>query len=102
MRATSLIGLAATMALATGCSMPNTPHQLPSNHAIDSAAAALMARDSVQGLAIAVIDEGQVRHVTALGWRNAAKRLPLDTATIMYGASLTKATIGYLVLQLVD
>jgi CubicO group peptidase (beta-lactamase class C family) len=102
MRATSMIGLAATIALATGCSMPNTTHPIPSPHAIDSAATALMARDSVQGLALAVIDSGQILHVAALGWRNAAKRLPLDTATIMYGASLTKATIGYLVLQLVD
>ncbi|MBK7594397.1 MAG: beta-lactamase family protein [Gemmatimonadetes bacterium] len=102
MRATSVIGLAVTIALAAGCSTANTALQMPSSHAIDSAATALMARDSVQGLAIAVIDDGQVRHVAALGWRNAAKRLPLDTATIMYGASLTKATVGYLVLQLVD
>lgn len=101
MRRSRPFGLAATLALA-GCTAPATTHQLPGNAAIDSAATALMARDSVQGLAIAVIDDGQVRHVAAHGWRNAAKRLPLDTATIMYGASLTKATIGYLVLQLVD
>jgi CubicO group peptidase (beta-lactamase class C family) len=102
MRATPTIGLAATMALAAGCSTPNTTPQIPTTLAIDSAASALMARDSVQGLAIAVIDEGQVQHIAAYGWRNAAQHLPLDTATIMYGASLTKATIGYLVLQLVD
>ena len=99
----SRLAHALAMALgATACTPTATTHHLPSNAAIDSAATALMARDSVQGLAIAVIDDGQVRHVAALGWRNAAKRLPLDTATIMYGASLTKATVGDLVLQLVD
>ena len=63
---------------------------------------ALMARDTVQGMALAVIEDGQIVHVAAHGWRNAERKLPLDTATIMYGASLTKAAVGYLVLQLVD
>lgn len=75
---------------------------IPDPSAIDSAATALMARDSVQGMALAVIEDGQIVHVAAHGWRNAARKLPLDTATIMYGASLTKAAVGYLALQLVD
>ncbi|MEI2719138.1 MAG: serine hydrolase domain-containing protein [Gemmatimonadales bacterium] len=97
-----LVRASCVLLCAAACTRSGAIHQLPSNHAIDSAATALMARDSVQGLALAVIDNGQVRHVAAHGWRNAAKRLPLDTATIMYGASLTKATVGYLVMQLVD
>lgn len=69
--------------------------------AIDSVARALMAREHVEGLALAVIDSGQVRHVAAYGVRNAA-RDPLTKSTVMYGASLTKATFAYFVLQLVD
>lgn len=69
--------------------------------AIDSAARALMTREHVEGLALAVIDEGQVRHVAAYGVRNAA-RDSLTRNTVMYGASLTKATFAYFVLQLVD
>lgn len=89
---------AAGLLVLAGC-MPTEPQPgVPEARAIDSAVTALMARESVQGLALAVIDDGQVVHVAAHGWRNAAKRLPLDTTTIMYGASLTKAMIGYLTL----
>jgi CubicO group peptidase (beta-lactamase class C family) len=64
--------------------------------------AQLMQRENLQGLALAVIDDGQVRSVRSWGWRNAEKRLPLQTDTIMYGASLTKAAFAYMLLQLVD
>ena len=38
----------------------------------------------------------------AWGHRNVAKNLPLQTDTIMYGASLTKFAFAYMVMQLVD
>jgi CubicO group peptidase (beta-lactamase class C family) len=60
-----------------------------------------MAETHAEGLAIAVIDHGRVKSVQAFGRRN-AKGDPLTTDTIMYGASLTKALFGYLVMQLVD
>ena len=90
--------------LLAGCggSVARPQAAAPTAAAIDSAATALMARDTVQGMALAVIEDGQIVHVAAHGWRNAERRLPLDTATIMYGASLTKAAVGCLVLQLVD
>ena len=53
------------------------------------------------GLALAVINNGEVVHVAAYGVRNAAGE-PLTTQTIMYGASLTKTTFTYLVMELVD
>ncbi len=68
---------------------------------IDSTARALMQREHVQGLALAVIDSGRVVHVAAYGVRNAAGD-PLTPETIMYGASLTKTAFAYLVMQLVD
>ena len=61
-----------------------------------------MARESVNGLAIATIDSGRVVHVAAYGSRNIEKGLPLTTRSVMYGASLTKTAFAYLVLQLVD
>lgn len=61
-----------------------------------------MTREKVQGLALAVIDEGTVRYLAAYGTRNAERKLPLTTETVMYGASLTKAAFAYMVLQLVD
>jgi len=60
-----------------------------------------MASEQVQGLALAVIDDGIVVHVAAYGIRNAA-RDPLDSHTVMYGASLTKTAFAYMVMQLVD
>jgi CubicO group peptidase (beta-lactamase class C family) len=69
---------------------------------LDDEVARLMQRENVQGLALAVIDGGQVSKVAAYGKRNAARGLPLTTDTIMYGASLTKAAFAYMVMQLVD
>ena len=68
----------------------------------DQEAARLMAAARVNGLAMAVIDDGQVVFTRAWGHRNVAKNLPLQTDTIMYGASLTKFAFAYMVMQLVD
>jgi CubicO group peptidase (beta-lactamase class C family) len=61
-----------------------------------------MAAEDVKGMAIAVIDDGEIVHVAAYGHANVAENRPLDTDTVMYGASLTKAAFAYFVLQLVD
>jgi len=60
-----------------------------------------LAETQANGLAIAVIDHGRVASVEAFGKRN-AKGDPLTIDTVMYGASITKAVFGYLVMQLVD
>jgi len=93
--------LAFASLLTGGCDSQPAAGALPSASAIDTAARALMQREHVQGLALAVIVDGAVAHVAAYGIRNAAGD-PLTTQTIMYGASLTKAAFAYLVLQLVD
>lgn len=67
--------------------------------AVAAAARAALVETGAQGLAIAVIDRGRVSSVQAFGKRN-AKGDPLTPATVMYGASLTKAVFGYLVAQL--
>lgn len=66
---------------------------------MDRAALAAMEQTGAKGLAIAIIDQGQVASVRAYGVRN-AKGDPLTTNTVMYGASLTKAVFGYLAVQL--
>ena len=75
---------------------------LPSNGAVDAEAQRLMAGEDVKGLALAVIDKGEIVHVAAYGRRNVEKDLPLTTSTVMYGASLTKPLVALIVLQLVD
>ena len=74
---------------------------LPDAAAIAAEAGKVMARTHGQGLAVAVIDHGQVGSVGAWGLRN-AKGDPLTTDTVMYGASLTKTVFAYTVMQLVD
>ncbi|WP_066807406.1 serine hydrolase domain-containing protein [Sphingomonas asaccharolytica] len=66
-----------------------------------AAARRAMAETQANGLAIAVIDHGRVVSVEAFGKRN-AKGDPLTVDTVMYGASITKAVFGYLVMQLAD
>ena len=70
--------------------------------ALDQRIEALMQREDVVGLAVAVIDHGEIAHVQTYGYRNREQALPLQTDTIMYGASLTKAVFAYTVMQLVD
>lgn len=84
-----------------GCGRRPDAEAMPDSLMIDSTARALMRREHVQGLALAVINNGAVVHVAAYGIRNAAAD-PLTTETIMYGASLTKTAFTYLVMQLVD
>ncbi len=50
----------------------------------------MMVAAKLQGLAMAVIDDGKVVFVRSWGRRNVAKDLPLQTDTLKYGASLTK------------
>ncbi|MBQ0930094.1 beta-lactamase family protein [Ideonella sp. 4Y16] len=68
---------------------------------IDDTVRQAMAATGARGLALAVVDRGQVVFTQAYGVRN-AHGAPLQTDTVMYGASLTKAVFGHLVMQLVD
>jgi len=96
-RVPRLAGLLAALPLLTALAQP----AIPPATAIAAEAARLMAATQAQGLALAVVNAGQVVHIAAYGRRNAAGE-PLQTDTVMYGASLTKAVFGYFVMQLVD
>ena len=69
---------------------------------LDTSIQQMMAEEEVVGLAYALIDRGEVAHVAAFGYRNRENAWPLETDTVMYGASLTKAAFAYYVLMLVD
>lgn len=97
MRLPRFIWLMAALPLWAAAASPT----LPGSAAIDAEVARLMAATQAQGIAVAVIDVGQVVHVGAYGKRNAAGE-PLRTDTVMYGASLTKAVFAYWVMQLVE
>lgn len=73
----------------------------PISDDIDASVTKGMARTGSQGLAMAIIENGEVTFVKSWGKRNAAGD-PLTTDTVMYGASLTKMAFGYLVAQLAD
>ncbi len=73
----------------------------PISSELDTHIRAGMARTQTQGLALAIVDNGQVKHVATWGLRN-AKTEPLTTETVMYGASLTKAVFAYTVMQWVE
>ncbi|MCR9279187.1 MAG: beta-lactamase family protein [Pseudomonadaceae bacterium] len=91
----------------TGCT-PNatnsTARSIPalSESEIDSTIERLMAANDVKGLAVVLIEAGGVTFAKGYGHRMVEKDLPLEPDTIIYGASLTKATFAYLVMQLVD
>jgi CubicO group peptidase (beta-lactamase class C family) len=76
-------------------------HAVPALDALEAEIARAMTETGAEGLAMAVIDDGEVVHVLARGKRNAAGD-PLQTDTVMYGASLTKAVFAYTVMQLVE
>ncbi len=94
-----ILAAAAALALPGGAFAQAIPTDRAA--AIDAAASDGMARIGAKGLALAVIEGGKVVYVRAYGDRNIAGA-PLQTDTIMYGASITKAVFAYTVLRLVD
>ncbi|WP_446742583.1 serine hydrolase domain-containing protein [Silvibacterium acidisoli] len=75
--------------------------QIPNGREIDARVGSIMQRTQAKGMAVAVVDRGRVKYVQAYGVRN-AQGDPLQTNTVMYAASITKAVFAYNVMQLVD
>lgn len=97
MRLLSVCVLACLLAVSAHAAPP----PIPKAAAIDAEVARAMASTGAKGLAVAVIEDGRVAYVKSYGLRNAGGD-PLQSNTIMYGASLTKAVFAYTVMQLVD
>ena len=62
----------------------------------------IMEAFAVPGVAIAVVDEGEVVWSRPFGVTNALTRTPVDARTVFEDASLSKPVFAYLVMQLVD
>jgi CubicO group peptidase (beta-lactamase class C family) len=69
---------------------------------VDAIVGEAMNTREVPGLGVALIDDGRVVFARTYGKRSLELGLPLQKDTVMYGASLTKATFAYMVMQLVD
>lgn len=68
---------------------------------IDGMIPTAMAKVHANGMAVAVIDAGEVVYLRAFGRRN-ERGDPLRDDTVMVAASLTKPVFAYVVMQLVD
>ena len=69
---------------------------------IDQTVKELMQEHHIQGLSLAILNKNKTAFINSYGFRNQPKNQLLDTASIVYGASLSKAVFGYLCMKLVD
>ncbi|MEZ5891998.1 MAG: serine hydrolase domain-containing protein [Parvularculaceae bacterium] len=100
---TKFLAAFAAFVLAAACTTaPSETERRASDDETHGAIARLMEANDVKGLALAIVADGELAHVQTFGLRNLDKGLGLEPSTVMYGASLTKATFAYFVMQLVD
>jgi CubicO group peptidase (beta-lactamase class C family) len=69
---------------------------------IDQRVKRLMDAANVHGLGLAILNNKKTVFLKSYGYKNKTKMEMLDTASIMYGASFSKAVFGYLVMKLVE
>lgn len=62
----------------------------------------LMRAGRVPGLALAILNKGEVVYLSGFGVARADTRTPLTDTTVMYAASFTKSMFAYMVMQLVE
>ncbi len=69
---------------------------------VDAVVKRLMHKSGIEGLSLAVLNKRKTVYLKSFGYRNKPANELLDTATIMYGASLSKGVCGFLTLKLVQ
>jgi CubicO group peptidase (beta-lactamase class C family) len=98
-----LLGVCVCVSDRTGATSPViAPLDLPDVAAIDRYVDALRDQLRVPGLALAIIDQGEVKAIRIYGNRKLEPPAPLNNDTVMYGASLTKFVFATYVMKLVD
>lgn len=69
---------------------------------VDAAVNRVIKAAKIDGLCIAVLNDNKVVYQKGYGYKNAQAQTPLDTATVMYGASFSKAVFGFVSMHLVQ
>lgn len=69
---------------------------------IDSTVKRLMGLAKIEGLNLAILNNNKAVLVKSYGFKNKPQNALMDTATIVYGASFSKAVFGYLMMKLVE
>jgi CubicO group peptidase (beta-lactamase class C family) len=69
---------------------------------IDKIVKRLMDTANVQGLDLAILNNKKTAFIRSYGFRNKVKNELLDTNSVMYGASFSKAVFAYLTMKLVE
>lgn len=62
----------------------------------------LLEKADIPGISVAVIDQGKIQYLGALGVRSADSKLPVSENTIFSAASLSKPVFAYAVLKFAD
>lgn len=68
---------------------------------IDSTVKRLTELAKIEGLNLAILNDNKAALVRSYGFKNKPKNALMDTSTIVYGASFSKAVFGYLMMKLV-
>jgi CubicO group peptidase (beta-lactamase class C family) len=61
-----------------------------------------MDKANVQGLSLSILNKNQQAYIKSYGFKNIDKNEYLDTSTVLYAASFSKAVFGYLIMKLVQ
>ncbi|MBK8622367.1 MAG: serine hydrolase [Saprospiraceae bacterium] len=69
---------------------------------IDKTVKLLMDKANVQGLSLSILNKNQPAYIKSYGFKNMDKGEYLDTSTVLYAASFSKAVFGYLTMKLVQ
>ncbi|TBR18341.1 MAG: class A beta-lactamase-related serine hydrolase [Chitinophagaceae bacterium] len=69
---------------------------------IDKTINLLMDKANVQGLSMSILNKNQQAYIKTYGFKNKEKNEFIDTSTVLYAASFSKAVFGYLTMKLVQ
>jgi len=69
---------------------------------VDAIVTQLMETANVQGLCLALLNDNKTVYKKAYGFKNMEEKSYLDTSTVLYGASFSKAVFAFLSLKLVE
>jgi len=67
---------------------------------VDSTVSRLMKAAEVPGVAVAIINDGQIAYLKAYGFRDTESKLPLTPGSVMTAASFTKSAFADMVMQI--